>query len=432
MGAAPIGYAEEPATDVPKPQVIKPKVKVQKGEGKELLKVEGAEGAADHAEHNPMKKKAAAKISADAKAELAKITQAYKALAGLELAGTVSADIKVGGQEQKERAEFSASFAAPNQFRHEVKDDLILGSTGQSMYAFRPTKNDYKTAEAPKARGSADQLPSPIKELLQMQNPGLLCAVVDDAGKFLADDVLEINKSADLTIDGKSYPVLDFKGEKESYSIAMDPKTHLVRRLTLDMKKQIEAAGRSDVEKFTITFDYAKVSAGEKAKPQAFAWVAPDGSKDQGAAEAEETDALALVGKAAPDFTLNGLDGKPVSLKEQRGQVVILDFWATWCGPCRVSLPGLDKLHQELAPKGLKTFAVDLEESKDKVTPVAAKLCPNLHVLMDENGEVSKKFGVSGIPQTVVIGRDGKVKKVVIGAGQEAKIRAAVEAALKD
>jgi len=75
---------------------------------------------------------------------------------------------------------------------------------------------------------------------------------------------------------------------------------------------------------------------------------------------------------------------------------------------------------------------VDLEEAKDTVTPVAAKLCPDLHVLLDEKSDVSKKFAVNGIPQTVVIGKDGKVKKVFIGAGNEAKLRAVVEGALKE
>ena len=112
--------------------------------------------------------------------------------------------------------------------------------------------------------------------------------------------------------------------------------------------------------------------------------------------------------------------------------MVILDFWATWCGPCRVSLPELNKLHKELSAQGLKTFAVDLEEPAEKVQPVAAKLCPDLHVLLDEKSEVSKQFGVSGIPQTVVIGRDGKIKKVFIGAGNEPKIRAAVQSALQE
>jgi thiol-disulfide isomerase/thioredoxin len=126
------------------------------------------------------------------------------------------------------------------------------------------------------------------------------------------------------------------------------------------------------------------------------------------------------------------MDGKPVAMKDQQGSVVVLDFWATWCGPCRASLPGLNKIYKELQDKGMKAFAVDLEESKETIQPVAEKLIPDIPVLLDEKSEVSKKYGVSGIPQTVVIGKDGKIKKVFIGSGNEAGIRAAVEKALAE
>ncbi len=418
-----------------------PKIKVQRLDKKELIKPDGDGAKPEPAKPEPAKpdadakKKVEAKISAEAKTELDAISQAYNKLNALDVTGNLKADIDVGGQVQKEDAIFVGTFQAPNKFRHEIKGDVVVGSTGEKLYAFRPAKNDFKSADAPKARlGPSEKLPSPMRDILQMQNPGLLCAIVADAGQFLAEDVTEISKGTDLSIDGKTYTVLNFKGDKESYQVAVDPGTHLVRRLVLDLKKTIEAAGRDDVKKFSLTFDYTSILTNSTPKAEMFAWAAPDGAKDLGAEEAEEGDAVALAGKPAPDFTLNGMDGVAVSLKNQKGSVVILDFWATWCGPCRQSLPGLNKLHKELTGQGLnlKTYAVDLEEPKDKVQPVAAKLCPDLHVLLDEKSEVSKKFGVSGIPQTVVIGKDGKVKKVFIGSGNEAKIRAAATAALKE
>jgi peroxiredoxin len=141
---------------------------------------------------------------------------------------------------------------------------------------------------------------------------------------------------------------------------------------------------------------------------------------------------VALTGKDAPDFTLNDLNGKPVAMAELKGSVVVLDFWATWCGPCRASLPGLNTIYREFKAKGLKVYAVDLEEGKETIQPVASKLIPDLTVLLDEKSAVSKKYGVSGIPQTVVIGKDGKVKKVFIGSGNESGIKAAVEKGLAE
>jgi peroxiredoxin len=141
---------------------------------------------------------------------------------------------------------------------------------------------------------------------------------------------------------------------------------------------------------------------------------------------------MALIGKEAPDFTLPGMDGKPVSLKAQRGSVVVLDFWATWCGPCQVSLPILNKLYVEFKGKGVRAYAVDIEETKDVVRPVADKLIPDVPVLLDEKAEAGSAYKVNGIPQTVIVGKDGRVRQVFVGVESEGKLRGAIEAALKE
>lgn len=380
----------------------------------------------------PEKKASDAKISPQAKAELEQMTTAYQKLSSLDVAGTYSADFQTGGNVENKTAAFTGVFTAPNKFRHEMNGDIVIGSTGEKVYAFRPSKNDYKTADAPKDRVEAGKMPSPMRDILQMQDAGLMCAIVDDAGAFLAEGMKDVSKASDVSFGGKSYTALDFKGDKLSYRVLVDPQTHLVRQAVVDMKALIVARGQPDVQKALVTMDYTSVQPDAKLGDKQFAWAAPDGSRDSAAADAEVGDAMALVGKDAPDFTLNDLAAKPVSMKDQKGSVVVLDFWATWCGPCRQSLPGLNKIYKELQGKGMKAYAVDLEESKEKVTPVKAQLIPDIPVLLDEKSEVAKMYGVSGIPQTVVIGKDGKVKKVFVGSGNEAKIRQAVESALNE
>jgi peroxiredoxin len=402
-------------------------VKVDK---KELLTDEG-KAEVKPAPAAPEKKAAVdAKVSPEAQAELAKLTEAYQKLISLELAGTMSSDISVGGEVQNQRSTFEGSFVAPNKFRHEMKGDIVVGSTGEKYYAFRPERNDYKVTDAPKGRVAWDKLPNPMRDVLQMQDAGLLCALVEDAGRFLVEGVKDVSKGADATVAGKAYTVLNFSGDKLSYRITVDPQTHLIRQMVMDIKPMIKASGREDVERGWLTIDYTTVKPGASVGEVALAWAPPQGAKDAGAEAAEEHDATALAGKDAPDFKLKGLDGKAVTMAEQKGSVVVLDFWATWCGPCRASLPGLNKIYKELREKGLKVYAVDLEEPKETIQPVALKLIPDLTVLLDEDSAVSKKYGVSGIPQTVVVGKDGRIKKVFIGSGNEAKIRTAVEGAL--
>jgi thiol-disulfide isomerase/thioredoxin len=430
---SPFTRAEEPA-DATKPANNKIKLDKVTGGGKvevkELLK-DDHDHPAPKPEAKPEPKKLEARITPDAKAELDKLTEAYKKLTALELSGAMTTDIVAGGQVVDRRAEFAATFAAPNLFRHEMKDDVLVGSTGKTLYAYRAARNEYKRADAGADRLPWNKLANPMRDLLREQDPSLLLAVVDDAGKYLAQTAKEIVKAPDVTIDGKACPAIDLKGgEKMDLRLVIDPKTHLIRQAIQDRRKSIEQMGQPDVTKALVTIDYASTKADAKLDGKQFAWAAPEGAKDAAAAQAEGQEATALVGKEAPDFTLNDLAGKPVAMKDQQGSVVVLDFWATWCGPCRESLPGLNKIGKELAPKGLKVFAVDLEEPKDTIQPVAAKLIPDLTVLLDEKSDTAKAYGVSGIPQTVVIGKDGKVRKVFVGSGNEAGIRAAVDKAL--
>jgi thiol-disulfide isomerase/thioredoxin len=150
-----------------------------------------------------------------------------------------------------------------------------------------------------------------------------------------------------------------------------------------------------------------------------------------------EDDTNSLVGKPAPDFTLNTIDAKEVKLSDLKGDVVVLDFWATWCPPCRKSLPHLNKVanDKELAEKGFKVFAVNCRETKDKAENYLKTNNLQLNVPLDVNGATMKDYMVQGIPTTVIVGRDGKIKNVFVGFGgekSEKDLDEAVAAAVKE
>jgi thiol-disulfide isomerase/thioredoxin len=128
-----------------------------------------------------------------------------------------------------------------------------------------------------------------------------------------------------------------------------------------------------------------------------------------------------LEGKPAPDFTLRSLDGKEVTLSKLKGNVVVLDFWATWCPPCRASLPHLSKVANDAAlkEKGLKVVGVNCKEDNAKVEAFLKKSNLHLHVAMDSEGATMNEYQVRGIPTTVVVGRDGVIQNLFIGFGGE-------------
>ena len=139
-----------------------------------------------------------------------------------------------------------------------------------------------------------------------------------------------------------------------------------------------------------------------------------------------------LVGQAAPDFTLDLLAGGKFHLAEQKGQVVVLDFWATWCGPCIQAMPQVDAAARGFADRGVKLVAVNLQEGPGQITPLLARLKLDPAVALDRDGKIAEKYGANAIPQTVVIDREGKVSRLFIGGGPKLgdQLREAIEKAL--
>ncbi|WP_435020070.1 redoxin domain-containing protein [Tundrisphaera sp. TA3] len=137
-----------------------------------------------------------------------------------------------------------------------------------------------------------------------------------------------------------------------------------------------------------------------------------------------------LVGQPAPDFTLKLLGGGDFHLADARGQVVILDFWATWCGPCLQAMPQIDKVAHEFEAKGVKLVAVNLQEPPAKITALLERIKLSPTVALDRDGIVAGKYAADAIPQTVIVDRDGKLVRLFVGGGPkfEDRLRDALNA----
>ncbi len=136
------------------------------------------------------------------------------------------------------------------------------------------------------------------------------------------------------------------------------------------------------------------------------------------------------VGGAAPDFKVNpfATKGETVNLSDFKGKVVLLDFWATWCGPCREVMPEVQALHEKYQERGLEVMAIT-QESRDQVIPFARARNTTYPLYLDTFGYANKAFRVTAIPTAVVVGRNGAILETIVGSDPQA-IRAAVEKAL--
>lgn len=133
------------------------------------------------------------------------------------------------------------------------------------------------------------------------------------------------------------------------------------------------------------------------------------------------------IGEKVPDFALPGLNGKTVALSDFKGQKVILNFWATWCPPCRQEMPEFNELNAELKQSGEAVLlAVNLtdgrRETKSKVTEFLKSNKYDLQVLLDTQSEAADIFSIRGIPTTIVIDSEGVMRGQIIGATTKAAV----------
>jgi peroxiredoxin len=125
---------------------------------------------------------------------------------------------------------------------------------------------------------------------------------------------------------------------------------------------------------------------------------------------AAATPAALAPASVAPDFTLKSAEGRNLRLSEQRGRVVMVNFWATWCGPCKVEMPHLVRLYDKYKGAGFVLLGVNVDEDPKAAVALATRLGVTFPVLFDDGKAVSKLYALDSMPSTVLIDRDGRVR----------------------
>ncbi len=142
----------------------------------------------------------------------------------------------------------------------------------------------------------------------------------------------------------------------------------------------------------------------------------------------------ALTGQAAPDFALKSSAGSNMRLSEYRGDVVMINFWATWCGPCRQEMPLLDDLYSRYERVGFKLLGVNIDDDSRRAMQMIEELGVKFPVLFDEAKDVSRLYQVEAMPVTVLVDRSGVVRHVHHGykPGYEQKYLTEIRGLLRE
>ena len=133
------------------------------------------------------------------------------------------------------------------------------------------------------------------------------------------------------------------------------------------------------------------------------------------------------IGETAPDFTLLDLDGKVVRLSDFRGKIVVLNFWATWCVPCRQEFPELVNLYEVNMDRGLVVVGVNLREARGTVSKFAGNFGAKYPIVIDVDGSVASQYRVLGLPQTWFVDREGVLRSQVVGLLTKGILKANLE-----
>ena len=138
-----------------------------------------------------------------------------------------------------------------------------------------------------------------------------------------------------------------------------------------------------------------------------------------------------MKGQTAPDFTLQALDGKTVRLSDFRGKGVLLNFWATWCQPCKIEMPWFAELQKQYGPQGLQILGVAMDDaSPEEIGKFARDLGVNYPILLGKEAVGDAYGGVPALPESFFIGRNGKIVERIIGLKGRGEIEDAIKKAL--
>jgi len=348
-----------------------------------------------------------------------KMCDFYKQQKSFSLKGETKFEIHGAGINNTVKSTFTEILQRPNKiaFKGEDRTGLTVICDGDTLSVSVAALKKYMQTDAPDSLSELAE-----NSLMSLGAPGTTNFAIDFATNDPAKLILRgITASKDLGVaqlNGQPARHVSFtRGKVECEAWIADGAQPLLLQANFDLSK-IVRLGTKEV-KLTLTQKFTEWKFGFTPSPKDFTFTPPKNAKEvhnllrRGD---EEEEPSPLLGKAAPKVDLERLDGKRVKLADNAGKdVVMLDMWATWCGPCRAELPHLIEVAKAYKGKGVVFYAIDLREKKDKINEFLKKEKLDMTIGLDADGKLAEACGVEGIPMLMLIDKKGVVQVVHIG-----------------
>jgi len=366
----------------------------------------------------------------DARTLLKETGDALRDAKSYVLEQSIAVELK-GGLESRLQMPMKLAVSNPGKLRIEsngaVGNTLIVSDGENTWMYLGPLKQYTRTPAA-----------SSPDALMKSLNPG----VADMLGKMQSKDpYLEVKLAGEEIIENggarhecfvieAKLDKIEMPGSMELLDGVMktwvDKKTKLTWRQTATAIMK-GATLRSPAE-MNQSITLLSVKLNEPVSDSLFTFTPPEGAKEvkefQGPVKANAN----LSGKDAADFKFRSLDGKEFSLQALRGKVVLLDFWATWCGPCRKDMPALERIYGEFGDRGLVMLGMNVGEDREAVSKFLAANKLSYPIVLAGQMEMLESYSVTAFPTVVLIGREGKIAMYHVGSGSESELREALAA----
>jgi peroxiredoxin/outer membrane lipoprotein-sorting protein len=327
-----------------------------------------------------------------AKVLLKKVAEAYRTISTARFESETFVE-RAGQQSAQRRTTlFKMTISQPGKLRIEEtgsSEPSVIISDGKTVWEFFPESNEYTATPAGK-QGFGQSFIAPYSLLNEIREPARIIGF----GRVADTDctMLTIGRDGNHT-----------------RTLWIDPHTNFIRR---DEAKDISTrGGASSSQSSTTTFSVARAIDTPDSAIFSFD---PGKTRAIERRELQKAASVTSIGTLAPEFTLRNLQGEEVRLSDLRGKIVVLDFWATWCPPCHLSMPTLELLSRQFKDKGLVVLGIDDEDPKEQ-SAFLASFGYSFSSLVDPATKVKTLYNVEGIPATILVDRQGKIKTYDVG-----------------